>query len=148
MTAPEPTRPADEHTGTVALDLDAIEAAALADDGWWSVPVLALVAEVRSLRAKVAAVEAVERGLSEGWVMLATVSDRAEFVRTFRAALATTGEGKHVAREVFTAEGIANSSDYGTGYQDGQSDELASIADTCCGKCPGGTCYVDQVTGA
>lgn len=33
----------------VALDLDAIEAAALADDGWWSVPVLALVAEVRRL---------------------------------------------------------------------------------------------------
>ncbi|TXH09366.1 MAG: hypothetical protein E6R04_08425 [Spirochaetes bacterium] len=55
---------------------------------------LALVAEVRSLRAKVAAVEAVERGLSEGWVMLATVSDRAEFVRTFRAAMATTGEGE------------------------------------------------------
>ena len=55
---------------------------------------LALVAEVRSLRAKVAAVEAVERGLSEGWAMLATVSDRAEFVRTFRAALATTGEGQ------------------------------------------------------
>ena len=47
-----------------------------------------------TLRAKVAAVEAVERGLSEGWVMLATVSDRAEFVRTFRAALATTGEGQ------------------------------------------------------
>lgn len=23
-----------------------------------------------------------------------------------------------------------------------------SIADTCCGKCPGDTCYVDQVTGA
>lgn len=61
MTAPEPTRPADEHTGTVALDLDAIEAAALADDGWWSVPVLALVAEVRSLRAKVAAVEALHQ---------------------------------------------------------------------------------------
>lgn len=34
------------------LDLDAIEAAALADDGWWSVPVLALVAEVRRLRAR------------------------------------------------------------------------------------------------
>ena len=136
MTAPEPTRPADEHTDAVALDLDAIEAAALADDGWWSVPVLALVSEVRrltveaatqrewfeaadaaadrrldqsiawmeraeaaeaevvTLRAKVAAVEAVERGLSEGWVMLATVSDRAEFVRTFRAALAATGEGQ------------------------------------------------------
>ncbi len=62
-------------------------------------------AEVVTLRAKVAAVEAVERGLSEGWVMLATVSDRAEFVRTFRAALAT-GEGEHVAREVFTAVGI------------------------------------------
>ena len=136
MTAPEPTRPADEHTDAVALDLDAIEAAALADDGWWSVPVLALVSEVRrltveaatqrewfeaadaaagrrlgqsiawmkraeaaeaevvTLRVKLAAVEAVERGLSEGWVMLATVSDRAEFVRTFRAALATTGEGQ------------------------------------------------------
>lgn len=25
---------------------------------------------------------------------------------------------------------------------------VASIADTCCGKCPGDTCYVDQVTGA
>ena len=62
-------------------------------------------AEVVTLRAKLAAVEAVERGLSEGWVMLATVSDRAEFVRTFRAALAT-GEGQHVAREVFTADGI------------------------------------------
>jgi len=23
-----------------------------------------------------------------------------------------------------------------------------NIADTCCGKCPGGTCYVDQITGA
>ena len=34
------------------LDLDAIEAAALADDGWWSVPVLVLVAEVRRLRAR------------------------------------------------------------------------------------------------
>jgi len=54
MTAPEPTRPADEHTGTVALDLDAIEAAALADDGWWSVPVLTLVAEVRRLTAEAA----------------------------------------------------------------------------------------------
>ena len=54
MTAPERVRPADEHTGTVALDLDAIEAAALADDGWWSVPVLALVAEVRRLTAEAA----------------------------------------------------------------------------------------------
>ena len=35
----------------VALDLDAIEAAALADDGWWSVPAFALVAEVRRLAA-------------------------------------------------------------------------------------------------
>lgn len=23
-----------------------------------------------------------------------------------------------------------------------------NIGDTCCGKCPGGTCYVDQITGA
>lgn len=23
-----------------------------------------------------------------------------------------------------------------------------SFADTCCGKCPGDTCYVDQMTGA
>jgi hypothetical protein len=52
-------------------------------------------AEVVTLRARLAAVEAVERGLSEGWVMLATVSDRAEFVRDLRAALAvTTGEGQ------------------------------------------------------
>ena len=59
-----------------------------------------------------------------------------------------TAERIDAVARVITAEGIANSSDYGTGYQDGQSDELASIADTCCGKCPGGTCYVDQVTGA
>lgn len=26
--------------------------------------------------------------------------------------------------------------------------EPFSIGDTCCGKCPGGTCYVDQITGA
>jgi hypothetical protein len=26
--------------------------------------------------------------------------------------------------------------------------EPPNIADTCCGACPGGTCYVDQVTGA
>ncbi len=35
----------------MTLNLDTIEAAALADDGWWSVPVLALGDEVRSLRA-------------------------------------------------------------------------------------------------
>ena len=52
-----------------------------------------LVRENETLRAKVAAVEAVERGLSEGWVMLATVSDRAEFVRDLRAALAVTTGG-------------------------------------------------------
>ncbi len=34
MTAPEPTHPADEHTGTVALDLDAIEARANAATEW------------------------------------------------------------------------------------------------------------------
>lgn len=99
----------------VALDLDAIEAAALADEvrrlaeenasyadelltcdrEEWRVRAESAEAEVVTLRARLAAVEAVERGLSEGWVMLATVSDRAEFVRTFRAALAvTTGEGK------------------------------------------------------
>lgn len=27
-------------------------------------------------------------------------------------------------------------------------DEPFHIGDTCCGKCPGATCYVDQVTGA
>ena len=30
----------------------------------------------------------------------------ADAVKHFRAALATTGEGEHVAREVFTADGI------------------------------------------
>ena len=96
----------------VELDLDAIEARqkAAASARWEIIgdrdgpralmallgeDVPALVAEVVTLRAKVAAVEAVERGLSEGWVMLATVSDRAEFVRDLRAALAvTTGEGQ------------------------------------------------------
>ena len=53
MTAPEPN-PTAEHIDAVALDLDAIEAAALADDGWWSVPAFALVAEVRRLTVEAA----------------------------------------------------------------------------------------------
>ncbi len=95
MTAPEPTRPADEHTGTVALDLDTIEAAALADDGWWSVPVLALGDEVRSLRAKVAAAEAVADALTtaakiERLGERADVGELIEAIRDdLRAALAT-----------------------------------------------------------
>lgn len=28
------------------------------------------------------------------------------------------------------------------------AEALPNIGDTCCGKCPGGTCYVDGVTGA
>jgi hypothetical protein len=28
------------------------------------------------------------------------------------------------------------------------SEPLPNIGDTCCGQCPGDTCYVDQVTGA
>ena len=131
----------------VALHLDAIEAAAPADDGWWSVPVLALVAEVRrlteesearrvremdavdlamseraraeaaeadvvTLRARLAAVEALadqwaDRKRSDGmsgnaWIGLTLSGVAADL----RAALATTGEGQHVAREVFTADGI------------------------------------------
>ena len=119
----------------VALDLDAIEAAALADDGWWSVPVLALVAEVRrltearaeserqfqaqvglaaaemsraeaaeaevrTLRARLAAVEALadqwaDRKRSDGmsgnaWIGLTLSGVAADL----RAALATTGEGQ------------------------------------------------------
>jgi hypothetical protein len=31
---------------------------------------------------------------------------------------------------------------------DEERPEPFRIEDTCCGKCPGGTCYVDQVTGA
>ena len=27
------------------------------------------------------------------------------------------------------------------------ADEDFNIADTCCGKCPGDTCYVDYLTG-
>ena len=27
------------------------------------------------------------------------------------------------------------------------SDDDFNIADTCCGKCPGATCYVDYLTG-
>ena len=122
MIAPEPTLTAVDALGVVEQWLDDDEEMRIPGNEWGTrlyealkdvvrsarepgaEP--ALVAEVRRLRAKVAAVEAVERGLSEGWVMLATVSDRAEFVRTFRAALATTGEGQHVAREVFTADGI------------------------------------------
>ena len=29
-----------------------------------------------------------------------------------------------------------------------EPDPLPNIGDTCCGKCPGATCYVDQITGA
>ncbi|AWY06019.1 hypothetical protein SEA_ROBSFEET_12 [Microbacterium phage RobsFeet] len=28
-----------------------------------------------------------------------------------------------------------------------EPDPLPNIGDTCCGSCPGATCYVDQITG-
>ena len=34
-----------------------------------------------------------------------------------------------------------------TPYLDLRGDEPFNIADTCCGQCPGDTCYVDQITG-
>ena len=49
----------------------------------------------------------------------------------------------------------ALSREQGTSGQSGEGEALRgaekgapSIGDTCCGKCPGGTCYVDGVTGA
>lgn len=33
-------------------------------------------------------------------------------------------------------------------FADSADDGPSNIVDTCCGKCPGDTCYVDQVTGA
>ena len=96
MTAPERVRPADEHTGTVALDLDAIEAAALADDGWWSVPVLTLVAEVRRLTAEAAtqrewfeaADAAAERRLDQSIAWMERAEAAEAEVATLRAKLA------------------------------------------------------------
>ena len=111
MTAPEPTRPADEHTGTVALDLDAIEAAALADDGWWSVPVLALVAEVRRLtesRSTVAANLAASLLLAENRAEAEVATLRAK-VATLRARLAAVEETLHDADA--TSEFLAASGD-------------------------------------
>lgn len=35
-----------------------------------------------------------------------------------------------------------------TAGEDIAAGDPVQIADTCCGKCTGGTCYVDQVTGA
>ena len=69
-------------------------------------------AEVVTLRARLAAVEALadqwaDRKRSDGmsgnaWIGLTLSGVAADL----RAALATTGEGQHVAREVFTADGI------------------------------------------
>ena len=59
------------------------------------------VARAESAEAKVAAVEAV----AEEWDHREYVRMPEDFAATIRAALAT-GEGQHVAREVFTAEGI------------------------------------------
>jgi len=111
MTAPEPTRPADEHTGTVALDLDALhETICDKFTGMAEVRQAAdlLVAEVRSLRAKVAAVEAEKEAIlgqvdqaarllrlngkqADAQTVIAQVRRWPEFVD--RAALAT-GEGE------------------------------------------------------
>ena len=33
-------------------------------------------------------------------------------------------------------------------YSPDIDDPIPSIDQTCCGKCPGATCYVDQITGA
>ena len=150
MTAPEPTRPADEHTDAVALDLDGVEAEFLRQCGGCDAglmvgctcsqrdfrpTMLALVAEVRrltgvraecerqfqaqvglvaaettraesaeaevvTLRAKVAAAEALadqwaDRKRSDGmsgnaWIGLTLSGVAADL----RAALATTGEGQ------------------------------------------------------
>lgn len=63
-------------------------------------------AEVVTLRAQVAAVEAlVNNGQTVGWIE--RDGDAAWIAAdAIRAALATTGEGEHVAREVVTADGI------------------------------------------
>jgi len=116
MTAPEPTRPADEHTDAVALDLDGVVAhrdnlAAMirrlsdfldgrglnswkhgacwaAEDAIKSLTARAEAAEaeVVTLRANVAAVE----GLAERLEREA----RNGYAARLRAALATTGEGQ------------------------------------------------------
>ena len=78
----------------------------------WMERAEAAEAEVVTLRARLAAVEALadqwaDRKRSDGmsgnaWIGLTLSGVAADL----RAALATTGEGEHVAREVFTADGI------------------------------------------
>ena len=73
----------------VALDLDAIEAAALADDGWWSVPVLALVAEVRRLTEENAIIDrACVRRLDQSIAWMERADSAEAEVVTLRARLA------------------------------------------------------------
>ncbi len=103
MTAPEPTHPADEHTGTVALDLDALhETICDKFTGMAEVRQAAdlLVAEVRSLRAKLTAVEAVHVRCGEG---VCNAGPKPEICHecgvawpcpTFAALAVTTGEGE------------------------------------------------------
>ena len=72
----------------------------------WAARAEAAEAEVVTLRARLAAVEAlVNNGQTVGWIErdgdVAWIAADA-----IRAALATTREGEHVAREVFTADGI------------------------------------------
>ena len=73
----------------VGLDLDAIEAAALADDGWWSVPVLALVAEVRRLTEENAIIDrACVRRLDQSIAWMERADSAEAEVVTLRARLA------------------------------------------------------------
>ena len=135
MTAPEQT-PTDEHTDAVALDLDGVVAhrdnlAAMirrlsdfldgrglnswkhgacwaAEDAIKSLTARAEAAEaeVVTLRARLAEAEA----LAHDWPCSDEYCDGdctgCAYASDLRAALATTGEGEHVAREVFTADGI------------------------------------------
>ena len=122
MTATEPTRPAAEHIDAVALDLEPEREAGELDAGGLRhllglrSEALARVAaraesaeaEVVTLRARLAAVEA----LTVDWPCSDDTCDGdctgCAYASDLRAALAvTTGEGEHVAREVFTADGIA-----------------------------------------
>ena len=132
MTAPEPTRPADEHTDAVALDLDAIEAEFLRECGVCDAglpmqcscaqcdfrpTMLALVAEVRRLTVEAAtqrewfeaADAAAERRLDQSiaWMERAEAAE-AEVV-TLRARLAAVEETLHGADA--TSEFLAASGD-------------------------------------
>lgn len=58
------------------------------------------------------------------------------------------GETRRDTQWFDTREEAAHFARYGEGFRTKPEPEpMPNIGDTCCGKCPGATCYVDQITG-